>query len=286
VEPTPPLDVLASLRPRLRERLSRGDQRGALEVLAQGINLKSDDQNFTAQLNGMLRSAETRARNELAEAARADGARLGQPEFGQGQRRLDDAANGVSAGNRIGATRAFWSAAELLEASRLKAKAASETLQRAQAAQPPAAVTQAPPPSQVPPAPSAPPVAQTPAPAPPAAAPPQPVPADEHAGDRLAIDQLLNQYEAAWRALDAAAVRRLDARAPRNLDATFDTYRSLNAVLANRQFNFQGSTATVSCVRIVDGVSKRGNTRQPTLSTPMTFRFQRFGGSWALAETR
>jgi predicted Ser/Thr protein kinase len=279
-----PIDPIAALRPRLRERLTRGDQRGALDVLAQGLSANRNDQEFTSRLDAMLRAAEVDAKGVMANAARVEAAKLGLPQFAEGQKKLDEAASRASAGDRVEATRAYWAAAELLEASRVRAAAALEAA-KAQSAQLPPAAPQPVAPVQ---APSVPPpaVVQAPPAPTPQPGPPQPATVDEHASDRQAIEQLLNKYEAAWSSLDAAAVRRLDPRAPKSLDSTFETYRSLNAVLANRQFNYQGDTATVTCIRVVDGVSKRGNTRQPTLSTPMTFRFRRFGGSWALVESR
>lgn len=163
-------------------------------------------------------------------------------------------------------------------------RAALEGGRRTQAPATLSTVTSPPPPREV--VPEAQPVARA---AEPPAAPPvpqQPAATDPHRADQQAIDLLITQLEAAWSSLDAAAVRRLDPRSPRSLDNTFNTYSSLKATFANRQFTFQGDTAIVTCVRVLDGVSKRGNTRQPVLSTPLTFRFQRFGGSWALVETK
>src|SRR5262249_37491233 len=125
------------------------------------------------------------------------------------------------------------------------------------------------------------PATTVPVPPPSSAPPPASPPVDPLRADRDAIDQVLNQYEAAWSGLDSNAVRRVHPQAPSDLQRTFDSYRSIELQLQNRQISITGNTATVVCVRATTQVLKRANTRLQA-SNRVAIRLRRTGTSWTI----
>lgn len=113
--------------------------------------------------------------------------------------------------------------------------------------------------------------------------PARPPVADTSAADTLAIQRLLNQYVAAYRARDASAVARLDPSKPvGNLDRQFRDLRSYSMELTNVTITLEGDSATATCTKQVEAVARVGNQtlRSPAVAT--TFKLKRSAGSWAI----
>jgi hypothetical protein len=105
--------------------------------------------------------------------------------------------------------------------------------------------------------------------------------------DRAAILKLLDQYEAAFRALDAPAVGRLDPTAQvKELQSLFSNYKALKLSLTNRQINLQGDTATVSCAKELEITAKRGGGNDSTV-VHLTFVVRRAPtNEWKIESSR
>ena len=106
---------------------------------------------------------------------------------------------------------------------------------------------------------------------------------DPRAADRLAIQQVLNQYVAAYNDLYAAAVARL---VPSQPPVAFAQFRSYKLTLSGQRIDLEGDTATVTCVREIDAVVRRGN--QTLRQAPATtFKLRRsVGGSWVIESVK
>jgi serine/threonine protein kinase len=137
-------------------------------------------------------------------------------------------------------------------------------------------VPPAPPPPVVPP----PVVEPSPSPVPSATSPARP-PLDAQAADSQNIAQVLNQYVAAYNALDAKAVENLIP----GVQIDFAPLRSYHLVLSQVRIVVEGDTATVTCVRQIDAVLKRGNS-QAHQAQATTLMMRRSGRSWVIASVK
>jgi ketosteroid isomerase-like protein len=127
----------------------------------------------------------------------------------------------------------------------------------------------------------APPVVEpSPSPVPSATSPARP-PLDAQAADSQNIAQVLNQYVAAYNALDAKAVENLIP----GVQIDFAPLRSYHLVLSQVRIVVEGDTATVTCVRQIDAVLKRGNS-QAHQAQATTLMMRRSGRSWVIASVK
>jgi hypothetical protein len=279
---TPVPDPLARVRQQLRDQLTRGDRRQALATIGQGLASKPDEPEFVNALATMLRDAQADALRARDEAGRANA--TGRAEYEQG-RSVFDRASARDRSRRTDAVADYWTAADLFrQATERTTPPRPEPVPVPATPQqpvipPPAAQQPLTPPVQPRPQPSPPPQTSPPVQTPPAPPPPA---ADTVAADRQAINQVLDQYEAAYNTLNAAAVARVShANSTSELEKLFENYRSLTVVLASRKIDVQGDTATVDCSKASNGVMKRANTRTGR-TAPVTFKLQRAGRTWII----
>jgi len=284
---TPPnADPTTPIRQRLRDQLLRGDREQALVAVTEGLKLKPNDPEFLQRLDEMTRNAETAAGRARDDAVASGAPDLASVDYQQAISRLTEAAR-LRRSQKSDAVHAYGDATDLFGKARIRAASARvipPAPDRSPAPLPtptPSIQATAPPPVNVEKLPAPTSAAQRPPET--APAPPQSRPAvDTQEADRQAIGQVLNQYVAAYTALDAAAVARLVAtQSVAELKRTFDLYRSYRLALSGTRINVEGDTATVTCVRQIDVVTSRGNQTLHQASAT-TFKLRRSAGSWVI----
>jgi ketosteroid isomerase-like protein len=106
--------------------------------------------------------------------------------------------------------------------------------------------------------------------------------------DMAGVGRLLDQYEAAYSGMDAAAVGRLDPTVSvKQLQNSFSDYKSFHLSLTDRQVSIspQGDAAIVSCIRDSSMVPKKGDNRGHG-STRVTVTLRRANGEWRIASIK
>jgi ketosteroid isomerase-like protein len=276
---------------------------------ASGLTLKADDSELLSALAQLRREAETRVERAQREAVLANAPVLVTDEYRAADARRQEAARLPA--ERPEAVRRFWESADLFEKAASRAKTARNAAPAARDDAAPKTAAKAPgaerrPASEQPTA-STPAAAAPPAPAKPAVDPEaqrqalerqrleaerlererlEKETASKLAADRQAIEQLLNQYVAAYNALDASAVARLVPSVPSaQLQRTFAEYASFKLALTGIQLNLQGDTATVTGTRRIDVTVKRGN---QTLhqENAAVFTLRRAGSAWTIESVK
>jgi hypothetical protein len=127
--------------------------------------------------------------------------------------------------------------------------------------------------------------------APPPAPPPEPKtieppPPDPRTLDVSAIEQVLNQYVAAFNALDADALARLlPGRSASQWKSDFADVASYHMALSGTRIDIQGDSATVVCTRQIEQVSRRASKRSQT-DAATTIKLRRAGPSWVIESLR
>ena len=230
-------------------------------MITEGLKLKPDDAEFRQRLDQTLQNAETAAGRARDEAAATGAPNLGAVEYEQAIGKLAEGTK-LRRAQKADAIRAFWEATDLFDKARVRA--ASARVAPPAQAPPPASPPTATPPVQVPPPeaivrPSAPaPTPQKPSETIPPAAQPRVINTQE--ADKQAISQVLNQYVAAYNGLAAAAVARLvPSHSVSQLAQQFDALRTYNLRLAAVAISLDGDSATVTCIRQISAIVKRGN---------------------------
>jgi serine/threonine-protein kinase len=313
-----PSDLSAAAVQRGRQQMARGNLEGALSIATDALRGAPQDAALVAFVEEVVASARRQAGEARATAIKSNGTNTGRRTFQDGQRRLNEAGGHERARRPVMAVRAFMDAAALFTRARIEGDSERERLAADARAAAPAPQPAATPPvrpsgesqPQTPPnasgalvsagsgaAPSAdsstapvpaaasaaPASVPAPAAAPPAVTPPPPSargPSDEE-GIRLA----LRAYEAAYNALDVAAVRRI--------------YPSINAAALSRSFSalatqevrvtpgaitVSGTTATVRAQVRQSFTPRRGIGRSDVIDSE--FHLQKVGDRWLILERR
>ena len=122
-------------------------------------------------------------------------------------------------------------------------------------------------------------------------APPQPPPPSGTepgdtgpAADVAAVRLVLERFERAYRARDAAAIRRLWPSAPGNLSAALSSVRDYEVRIRSPRISVAGNAATVSATRDIRIQPASGAPQETT--TPTTFTLERGPDGWRITDVR
>jgi hypothetical protein len=315
-EGTPPAltpnDPTTPIRQRLRDAIARGDGQQALVTVTEALKLKPDDAEFLRRLVEMIRTAEVTAGRARDEAVQAGAPDLATAEYQQALARLAEATK-LRRAQKPDAVRAFSEATDLF--GKAGSRAASVKVQRDEEearrkAQEVAAVRQREQEAAA--------ARQREQEAADARRRAQEA-ADARRGEQEAADarqraqeaadarqreqdgraaqmrvdaeraiqQVLNQYVAAYNALDSTAVAQLvPSQSVTQLAQQFALLRSYNVTLVGTRINLDGDTATVACVRHIVAVGKNSATGTNVVDPQTTFRLRRSGRSWTIESVR
>lgn len=95
---------------------------------------------------------------------------------------------------------------------------------------------------------------------------------------------MLDQFERAYAARDAAAVRRIWPSAPSNLADALASTRSYSVNIVNPQIGIKGDAATVTATRSLRIQPAAGAVQQR--SQPTTFTMRRGPNGWFIEDVR
>jgi hypothetical protein len=296
----PTADPVEPIRQRTRTLLSLGNEAQALNAITEGLAVSPLDRELLKEFDDLLATAAGHAETARNQAVASKAPELARADFDRAFQ-LMRRAERLRRTSTADAIRAYWAAADLFVSAGTFASAA-------QPVQPPridaprtssrGATRSAQGSEQPRPVPTAPPVASNPTQPPPpvpgtrreagSPAPPRLTPPPErHATpDEQAIERVLAKFENGYNSLDAQAVAQvaqwIDAGA---LARTFAQYASYNVSLAGTQIVVQGDTATATCVRQIQAVTKVGNVTN-RVNVPTTFTLRRTDGGWRIESVR
>jgi serine/threonine-protein kinase len=289
-------EQLRAVRTSARQQIAIGDRQAALETLARGLALDSQDPEVNRLLEDLVRIAR-RAATEAGAAAAKRGQRT-STAFRDAQAREREAESLLRARDRVPAIQALWAAtSRYSQVPEVTGQEASATAPSATPKTPAVAplepqvslpgapaISTAPPPAPKPiPAP-----AEKPAvPPPPAAAkveaPTEPAP-DPNDVQVAAIRDVLRRYSQAYQSLESQAVARvmpsLTPEQLRSLDRDFSNYRSYTVDIRNERIVVDGVTATVTCQVARSFETRSGFSQTHTVET--IFHLRRSGTAWMI----
>jgi hypothetical protein len=278
------------------EAIARGDLAQALSLIEAAP--ASNDPAVQSALDRVLVAARRDAAQAFDEARQSNPRRT-DADYRQGIAKRSEADRLAARRRKTEAARAFISAARLFARVAADRPASASVREEPPQARTPPAIAQAPsatPPGVV----SAPPatvISESPviatglppespvrtSPAPPAS---RPSVVDTRAADEQAIHSVLNQYQAAYSALDAGAVSQLvSSLSVAQLRQQFGQLKSYNVTVADRRIEIQGDRATVTSTREIAAITKLAN-QQERRSIPTTFLLRRSSSSWVIESVK
>jgi tetratricopeptide (TPR) repeat protein len=288
------------LRQAARSHLKRGNREGALNSVAQGLQISGDDPGLRDVLDALLNAAQKASADARVAARDAAAAQLARGTL-EDALKLEEEANRQRAANRKdAATRSFWKAEDQFDRAAREARGEQARLAKLREAELAAAKAAA----NRPPADSSPgktlppadppargkvesPVTATP---PPVATAPAPAPAKPTVSrldlERPRIAAILQRYAAAYDSLDANAVRPLFPANAAKLEAAFSSFQTYNLdiEIQSTELSTDGSTATV-VARVSHNFQPKAGRRDGTTVTS-TFTLQKKGNDWIIVQLK